>query len=231
MFSVTADQMRRLDRLAQEKFRIPELILMEHAGTAVAREAKRLFIRLKERTGSVVVLAGGGANGGDGLVAARHLDNAGIPVEVVIFGDRAKIRGAALTNLEIVHRLRIPLCEIVSRQAWSRWVKARGKISLVVDALLGTGVNEEVREPIRSAIGWINTLSSPVVAVDLPSGLCADSGLPCGIAVRAAVTVTCGLPKVGLKKGRGPYFSGRVVVADISFPRLLLKPSFLRVSR
>jgi len=233
MRAVTASQMRRIDRLAQEVFGIPETILMEHAGAAVASEAKRL---LKGRSrarralgrgrGTVVVLAGGGANGGDGLVAARHLDNAGIPVEVAYLARPPQVASAVLTNFTVVRRLKIPFKEVNSLRGWQRWANRRRLILLVIDALLGTGVKDEVREPIRSAIGWINAKAPAVIAVDLPSGLCADSGKICGVAVSATVTVTCGIPKVGLAKGQGPDLSGRVVVADLSLPRALKKGFF-----
>ena len=92
---------------------------------------------------------------------------------------------------------------------------------LIVDALLGTGISGEIREPIRSAIAWINRQACPVVSVDLPSGLSSDSGLTNGVAVRATATVNCGLPKVGLMKRDGKRLRGRVKVADISLPKVL----------
>jgi NAD(P)H-hydrate epimerase len=87
--------------------------------------------------------------------------------------------------------------------------------------MLGTGVEGRVREPVASAIRWTNRQRCPVVAMDIPSGLSSDTGLPCGAAVRATETVTCGLPNIGLTQGRGKRFSGRVRVADISVPRVL----------
>lgn len=191
---------------------------MEHAGAAVAQRA---LPYLKNRPGPVGIFSGGGANGGDGLVAARHLDNWGIPVRVVLASDPKKMRGACRTNLQILRRLKVPFETVQTVSAWHRWVKRGSSLSLVVDALLGTGVSGPVREPIRSVILWINRQHRPVISVDLPSGLSSDTGLPCGIVVRATETVTCGLPKVGLKKGQGPSLSGRVTVADISLPRLL----------
>ena len=89
--------------------------------------------------------------------------------------------------------------------------------------MLGTGVEGRVREPVLSAIRWVNRQRCPVVAMDIPSGLSADTGLPCGAAVRARETVTCGLPKRGLGVGQGKKFCGRVTVADISLPRALTR--------
>ena len=220
MRAVSAGQMREIDRRAREEFGIPELLLMEHAGAAAARAAARLCGR-KKKPGDILVLAGSGANGGDGFVAARHLDNWGFPVSVALLAKEAKVRGASRVNLEILRRLEIPIFEISSAAWWRRWSRGRNRFRLIVDSMLGTGVEGRVREPVHSAIRWVNRQSSPVLAVDLPSGLSADTGLPCGTAVRATETVTCGLPKIGLRKGRGRSLSGRVTLADISLPRAL----------
>lgn len=220
MRAVTAAQMRRLDRRAQEEFGIPELLLMEHAGLAAARSARRHW-KKKRRASEVLVLSGGGANGGDGFVAARHLDNWGIPVRVVLLARSDRMAGAAGQNLQILLKLKLPLVEAASPSLWESWSRSAGRFSVIIDALLGTGASGEVREPIRSAILWINRRRCPVIAVDLPSGLSADTGIPCGVAVRATETVTCGLPKVGMTRTEGRRFSGRVHLADIGLPRSL----------
>lgn len=196
---------------------------MEHAGTAVAWAARRFLRAKRDRSGAIaLVLAGSGANGGDGFVAARHLDNWEVPVEVVLAARPTKIQGAARTNLEILRRLGVPMRVADSSSRWARWVRRKHRIRLAIDALLGTGVAGQVREPLLSMIEWLNGLRCPVIAVDLPSGLCADTGLACGGAVKATATVTCGLPKKGLFKGQGPRLRGRLTVADISLPRVLL---------
>ncbi len=223
MRRVTARQMRQIDRLAQEKFGIPELILMEHAGTAVAQATHRWLQGHRKRQGRVLVLAGGGANGGDGFVAARHLDNWGIPVKVVLISNPANVEGASQVNLNILRRLKVPVDTVRSLVAWRRWARIRAprRVRVVIDALLGTGVSGQIREPIKTAIQWLNERMLPVISVDLPSGLSADTGLPCGVSVKAMLTLTCGLPKVGLTRGMGRATAGRVWVADISLPRVL----------
>ena len=195
------------------------MILMEQAGSAVARASRRM----RRGNRSVLVLAGGGANGGDGLVAARHLDNAGVPVQVILLADPGRLRGAAAVNLRIVRKLGIPVSVIRSARDWSRWERTKKTFSLIIDALLGTGIHDAVREPVRSAVLWINRQRCPVLSVDLPSGLSSDTGRPCGVAVRASRPVTLGLPKTGLRRARARAWSGRVEVADISLPRILLK--------
>lgn len=214
--------MRELDRRAQEEFAIPEILLMEHAGLGVAQEALRLLGAARSRDW-VLVMAGSGANGGDGLVAARHLDNWGMKVSVILLADRDRICGAARANMNMVERLSILLEEVSSPAGWRRWSAAhrRGGFGLIVDALLGTGVSGQVREPLRSAIHWINRQRCRVLSVDLPSGLSADTGSPCGAAVRATSTVTCGLPKRGLLHRAAQAWTGELLVADISLPRAL----------
>ena len=212
--------MREMDRRARTTFGIPELILMEHAGTAVAKEAQRLLTHRLPRQGPVLVLCGAGANGGDGFVAARHLDNWGVPLQVVLVGERQKLTGATRTNFMILKRLGLAVMEIRSRTAWHRWSLKHRPMALAIDALLGTGVAGQVREPIRSVIRWLNQQRCKVVSVDLPSGLSADTGVPCGVSVRATVTVACGLPQAGLSRAQGRSLSGRVTVADISLPRV-----------
>ena len=215
---VSARRMREVDRLAQTRYRIPEAVLMEHAGAALAAESVPFWAG---RRGSVWVFAGGGANGGDGFVAARHLDNWGVPVRVLLIGDAARITGAAAQNLRMLRPLRVPFDVIRSLSAWKRWESTRRKIGLAVDALLGTGVSGIVREPLVSAIRWLNLQRFPVVSADLPSGLSADTGKACGTAVQSDCTVTFGLPKTGLFRNDGPRCAGRVVVADIGLPRRL----------
>ena len=218
MREVTAFQMREIDRRAREEFGIPERILMEHAGTAVAREVKKMAGLESRRRGQVIILSGGGSNGGDGFVAARHLHNWGYPVEVVLLADRKRVRGASSDNLEILQRLGVVIHQAGTLRGWSAWAKRSPRVSVFVDSLLGTGASGPVREPIRSAILWINRRQAPVVSVDLPSGFSADDGKPEDVAVRADRTVTCGLLKVGFRKPEAHRWCGKVQVADISLP-------------
>ncbi len=231
--AISASQMRNLDRLAQECFGIPELILMEHAGKAVALTVKELLAgQGSPCQGKVLVLSGGGANGGDGFVAARHLDGWGIPVAVAILSSEEKIRGASRINLEILRRLRLPVTFLPHPTAWDRWAKRQARpdrrgdhghagFRLIVDALLGTGLAQKVREPFALAIEWMNATRLPIVSVDLPSGLSADTGRPLPVAARATVTVTCGLAKKGLFTPAARPYVGRLIVADIGLPRRL----------
>ncbi len=216
---VTAEEMRRMDRHTIEEFGIPGLLLMENAGLQVVNHAERRFGSWRGKR--VLVLCGGGNNGGDGMVVARHVAQRGAEVQVVLVADPAKVAGDALNNLQIVQKLGLPLHVLRSAEhlqsIWAnRW-------DVVVDALLGIGVTGEVRGLVGETIRFFGECPVPVVAVDVPSGIDADTGAVCGCAMRAALTVTFGAMKVGLAVYPGAEFAGEVVVADIGIPALVVE--------
>jgi NAD(P)H-hydrate epimerase len=206
---VTRAEMRVLDRRAIEEAGVPAAALMENAGRAVADEAARMAAG-----GLVVLVCGKGSNGGDGFVAARHLDNRGVPVRVVAI-EPARLEGDALANYRA---LRFTGADV--RTLGAAWLpeirSALEGASVVVDAIFGTGLEGPLREPWPAVIGAVNACGVPVLAVDIPSGLDCDTGEPLGAAVRAAKTVTMHAAKAGFEKGRA--FTGEVIVADIGIP-------------
>jgi NAD(P)H-hydrate epimerase len=210
--ALTREQAREIDRIATEELRMPGLILMENAALGVARAALEL---LALRPGPLVVVCGPGNNGGDGLAAARHLANRGIDVRLhlAVPADAYPDGSDAATNLAIARAMRIPLSED----------GPLGQPALIVDALLGTGLTRDVRDPLRGAIRAINAAGCPVLAVDLPSGLDANTGQVLGEAVRATVTATMVAPKVGFSLLDGPAHVGRVVTIDIGVPPSLVR--------
>jgi NAD(P)H-hydrate epimerase len=197
MRHVTRAEIEEIDRRAQVEFGIPAETLMERAGKAVADAVSR---------GPVVVLCGKGNNGGDGFVAARHLAERGLDVRVyaVAEPDPSTPAGRHRARLAIPVR---PLGEFDGSGA-----------RVVVDALFGTGLRRPVEGEIAVVIRALNALDVEVVAVDIPSGLDADTGRPQGVAVKATLTVTMGLPKIGFKSKGAERFTGRVIVADIGYP-------------
>ncbi len=208
---VTAEKMRELDRKAVESG-IPSLILMENAGRALARHASGL---LGHRSSVIAMLAGPGQNGGDGFVAARHLSAMGHRVKVGFFGKRQSLPGEALANLNM---LAVCPVQVLSAQETSpeevlAWL---GEPDLIVDALLGIGLKGDPRPPMDAAINWINSRGVPVVACDLPSGLNADTGFPYTPTVKAGLTVTMGLPKVGMYSYPGRSYCGTIVTESLS---------------
>lgn len=217
---VTAEQMRELDRRAMEERGLPGLTLMENAGRGVAEAAYRLTEITPDRP--IVVLCGRGNNSGDGFVAARHLADMGRTVEVFLAARREEISGDARESLLRLEGAGLTVRELEDHQPAARaWTHA----ALIVDALLGTGVSGRVRGLVGELIEAINDSGRPVLAVDVPSGLDADTGEPLGMAVRARETVTMGLPKIGLFLHPGVDYSGRVTVADIGLPPDLIADS------
>lgn len=205
-----AERMRAIDRWAIEERGVPSLELMERAGAGVVRAVERLA-----PDGPVAVVCGTGNNGGDGLVAARLLRQAGRPVAVLCSGEPAGLRGDARANLERLpgaaplELARDPAC--LEREL--------GQADVVVDALLGTGFAGEPRGPAGEAIAAIERSRAPVLSVDVPSGVDASTGEIAGVAVRAAITVTFHAAKPGLWIHPGKARAGAIEVLDIGIPR------------
>jgi len=157
-------------------------------------------------------------------VAARHLYNGGYRVEVLVLGERERIRGDALSNLRIIERMGLAVHYPAGEPAAvGREMEARaGDCDLLVDGLLGTGAAGPAREPIRTAIGTINRLGRVVLALDIPSGLDCDTGEPLGEAVRAGHTVTFAAMKKGFENPMAREYTGKVTVASIGIKTELL---------
>lgn len=210
---------RQLDRLASEEFGIPSIVLMENAGREVAAAVARLARADQPR--NVLVLCGRGNNGGDGLVAARHLHNGGFEVTAGLASPINDMADGARVNAEIVRAMGIRSFTIDPESPLRLLRAIRGPLT-IVDALLGTGLDRPVGATLAAIIGWVNVRSergrARVVAVDVPSGLDCDTGGPLGCAVRASCTVTLVGPKVGFKNPACRAYLGRVRVGDIGVP-------------
>ena len=195
--SLSSAQVRDVDRLAYERFRIPVSWLMEAAGWQVARHC---------RTRTYVV-CGRGNNGGDGLAAARHLHRWGRLAGVACV-DAEGLAGPAAEQAAALRAVGVPIASSPDLAG----------AQLVLDALLGTGLNRPAQGQVADWIEAVNRSELRVVAVDVPSGLNSDTGVAGGPCVRAQATVTLGLPKPGLLTGDGPAHAGEVWVADIGVP-------------
>jgi NAD(P)H-hydrate epimerase len=217
---VTAAEMRELDRRAIEEVGIPSLVLMENAGRSTYQILRQEFPSLN---GPVAVVAGRGNNGGDGSVVARYLAQAGTPVAIFLVAARDQVQGDAKINLEVAARLGLEIIEVREEKDLNPLAHRLARAGLIIDALLGTGLNSEVKGLMRLVIDEINRLRPPVLAVDIPSGLCADTGQPLGAAVEAQVTVTYGWPKIGQILPPGRDYVGRLWQVDISIPPELAK--------
>ncbi len=211
MRHVTREEMREIDRLAIEERGIPADVLMENAGRAVADAVEERA----SKACPVVAVCGRGNNGGDGFVAARLLSERGFEVEVMALQHSYDESTATGRNWA---RVREEL-DFVGRFK-------RRPMAVIVDALFGTGLSRPVSGREKELILAMNRLDArwfPIVSVDIPSGLDADTGRPLGAAVRATVTVTMGLPKAGFQEPGAKDHLGELVVADIGFPPDLLR--------
>ncbi len=211
---LTRQQVRDIDRRAIEEFGVPGVVLMENAG----RGATEILLSLGV-SGPVVICCGKGNNGGDGFVIARHLDNHGVSVRVLLFAEPSTLTGDAAINYHIIERSRLPilvqpdLAAVTAELASAAWV---------VDALFGTGLTGPLRAPFDAVVAAINAADKPVLGVDIPSGLDCDTGQPLGPTVRAAHTVTFVAEKAGFADPAARAWLGQVHVASIGAPRALL---------
>jgi NAD(P)H-hydrate epimerase len=221
---MTAEQMRGADARAQ-RLGTPGEWLMEQAGTAVAAAARALLVSAERPPHArVLILCGPGNNGGDGLVAVRHLAEHGIACEVVLLAAAghpatpdARTNWERLDGMELAHRVSTGRSSDVAL-----YLNGIERAGLVIDALLGTGVVGLLREPVRSAVDVAVRAREhgvPVLAVDTPTALDLTSGEPSEPVVRADVTVTFHRPKVGHRSRVGRLLAGRVLVAPIGIPR------------
>jgi hydroxyethylthiazole kinase-like uncharacterized protein yjeF len=206
-------QMAAVDRAAIAAG-LPGAALMESAGRSVAHAIRAQW----SVPGRAIVLVGGGHNGGDGLVVARHLSGAGWRVELALFVDPTRFDGDAALQWDLVAPLELTVERIPDAAAARAAVRRARGATVVVDALLGTGLEGPVREPIRTALETLGEIGAPVVAVDTPSGLDGATGRILGVAAKADLTVTFGFPKPGQLMGEGPEIVGRLIVTPLGYP-------------
>jgi len=216
MILATAAQMKELDRRTIEELGIPGLVLMENA----ARSAVQVIAHHYPRMHSPAVFCGKGNNGGDGLAMARYFHQQGLDVRVVLAGSRKTLKGDAAHQFRIIEKSGVPFIEMDEKADWAFLKLEVSRSDLLVDALLGTGLEKEVQGFFKDLIALMNELPIPKVALDLPSGLSSDTGQPLGICLQADLTVTFGLPKVGQVLLPGCRFLGRLFVADIGLSPL-----------
>ena len=208
--------MREADRFTIEDIGIPSLVLMENAGRQVVAAIEAAYER--QLAGRIAVLCGRGNNGGDGFVIARTLLQRGVDTAVFVIGSLSDVRGDARTNLDILGRLGVTVVEIADEQSWELHFSEISQCTLIVDAILGTGVKAAVTGMLETVIADVNAADIPIVAVDLPSGLSADTPQLPGDCVNAAMTVTLAAPKLPLVLPPGEVHAGDVVIADIGIP-------------
>jgi len=206
---VTAEEMRKMDDVTIQEFHVDVLVLMENAGRATATLAKQI---LRETTFGkrVACLVGGGNNGGDGMVAARHLANWGAEVNVIVGATKDRMKDVPLEQLHVLEKMGIPI--LLGDYNLRDY-------DLLIDGLIGYGLEGNPREKIAVMIKDANASGRPILALDLPSGMNATTGEAYDPCIKAIATITLALPKTGfLTPGASPYI-GSLYLADISIPQ------------
>jgi ADP-dependent NAD(P)H-hydrate dehydratase / NAD(P)H-hydrate epimerase len=207
--AVTASLMTELDKLSIQKYHIPGLILMENAGKGIAQV---VIDFLGTATGKrVCIFCGPGNNGGDGYVIARHLKNSGCLIDVYVTAVREKIKGDALTQLTILENNATEIHFIQD-------IPVLEKPDLLIDALLGSGASGPLTGLYAKIVDYANSLSIPILSVDIPTGVNADTGDVSNPTIKANITATLAVPKIGLLLPPGRMHTGKLVVIDISMP-------------
>jgi NAD(P)H-hydrate epimerase len=223
---LTRDQVRTLDRLAIQEFGIPALVLMENAGRGLAELLLSLGV-----TGPVLICCGKGNNGGDGLVAARHLVNHGCSVKILLFAQPDELSPESVVHWNIVKRMSIPADVLAGSELGDKRLRQELlQAKWIVDALFGAGLKGALRAPFDWIVEAVNASGKNILAVDIPSGLDADTGVPfpvtdrtAGVAVRASHTATFVAMKAGFANPAAAGWTGRVHVLDIGAPASLVR--------
>jgi NAD(P)H-hydrate epimerase len=215
---LSREQSRALDRRAIEEFGVPGVVLMENAGRGTAESLLALGV-----AGPVAICCGKGNNGGDGFVIARHLDNRGVAVRVLLFCRPEELTGDAAVMYGIIARSGLPITVHAGAVNTDDLRRELGTAEWVVDALFGTGLTGPVRAPFDAVIEAMNAAPGRILAVDIPSGMDCDTGQPLGATVRAQHTATMAALKKGFVEPAAQPWLGQVHVIDIGVPRRVLR--------
>ena len=238
MYLVTAAEMREMDRQTIESFGLPGMVLMENAGRGATQFLLAQFKDTKNK--KIGIIAGRGNNGGDGFVIARYLAQKGIRTTVFLLSQSSEVKGDAAANLKLLAPLNISVVEIPDQDSFSRHQTAMRHHDIWVDAILGTGLQSDVKGFFKEIIDFINHSSKPVFSVDIPSGLNSDTAQPCGVCIHANATATFAFAKTGHILFPGANYTGNLEIIDIGIPhhiadnvrprQYLLTPDIIRTA-
>lgn len=204
-YVVTAEEMREYDKNTIESIGIPAMVLMERAALAAYHVAIEYLQDKQKDSVKALVIAGMGNNGADGLALARLLCEYGIHTSVLCIGNRAKASAQWKHQFSILNHYPIEFCNEVPQKEYT----------IVIDALFGVGLSREIEGAYKEAVTYINKSQGYKISLDIPSGICSDSGCVLGCAVKADVTVTFGFAKRGILLYPGCKYAGEVITADI----------------
>lgn len=219
-YLVNGTQMKAIDSFSIEQMKIPSLVLMEKAAMAVTD----CVMKRVKHGDKILAVCGVGNNGGDGIAAARILKEAGLDVSVLFVGEEAEASEQTKRQLEIGHHLDLPIFnggDAIGKELFN--IVNFGEYNIILDAIFGIGLSKPVIGRQEEIMEQINNANTFVVAVDIPSGIHADSGAVMNCAVKADVTVTFGYEKLGLTFYPGTDYAGEVIIADIGFPKKALE--------
>lgn len=223
---VTAEKMKYLDLKASTEYGVPQIALMENAGKGISLEILRIIkeeLSLETGNSGIIVCAGRGNNGGDGLVTARYLKQAGARVEIFIIPPREGAYGELVNeNLQKAKENGIRI-ETVSRENVEGLLEIFSKADVLIDALLGAGSIGKPSGPVKRVIQLMNKSAKPIAAVDIPSGLSPDTGHHSGVFIMAKWTFTLGFPKSGLMAPHALKNVGKLKIIDIGYPAQLVE--------
>ncbi len=221
MILVTAKQMQQMDHNTINEFGIPGLVLMENAGRGAVEILTQTFDPIEDK--QVAIIAGRGNNGGDGFVIGRYLMEMGVHTSFFLLSTRDRVTGDALTNMALVERL-LPehpyssMVEVPDAKAFDQYRTKMLHHDIFVDAILGTGLNSNVRGVFKNVIQALNQTGKPIFSVDIPSGINSDTGDICGTAIQADATATFGFAKAGHFLQPGSQYTGNLDIVDIGIP-------------
>ncbi len=223
---LTAAEMMRIDSQAINEYGIPGMVLMENAAIQTVEMVSELLPVVEGSR--VIILAGKGNNGGDGLAIARHLTSMGARVLLFMLCEPESLKGDAAANYAITRKICQEIYPMTIEAHLDKLMISILQADLIVDAIYGIGFRGELPELESQVVRMVNWSSLPVVSVDIPSGVEADTGRVCGEAIKATCTVTFALPKIGLILEPGKEYAGTVSVADITIPRALMESADLK---
>ena len=215
-----AKQMREIDKKSIEEFGISELVLMENAGRKTAEAVCHVIEAISKK--SICILAGSGNNGGDALVAARYLSNLGARIKIFLIGNKAHRTESLIVQMKTLRGMGIELQSLETDRAWERLQVTLRFSDVIVDGILGTGFSGQLRPSVLRLVRLVNSTNKPVISIDLPSGVEADSGQVGETAINATCTVALGLPKFGHYICPGASYVGELLIDDIGIPSQLL---------
>ncbi|WAM32280.1 bifunctional ADP-dependent NAD(P)H-hydrate dehydratase/NAD(P)H-hydrate epimerase [Caldicellulosiruptor naganoensis] len=214
MYVLTSQQMKEIDKKATAEIGIPEVVLMENAGFCVFEEIKKDFGCLKDK--KIAIFCGKGNNGGDGFVTARYLLEESKDVHIFIFGE--EVTPSSKVFLQVLKNLGADIQKLNEEVITSLYQK---KFDIVVDGIFGIGLTRDVEGLYKQVIEYINSSKAYVYSIDIPSGVCSDTGKIKGVAVKANKTITFMYPKVGNILYPGTHLCGKLIVKDIGIPKVL----------